>query len=593
MTKLIEPKDFFQSRPSLQYFGGEYFARFLMRILRFNDLNELYDKIHHLKGLDFIEVLVKELNINLIFNENELKRIPVTGPVIVTSNHPLGGLDALLLIHLISMVRKDILVVSNNLFKKISNIENFFIDTNMQDNAPFNYSSACKHLQNNGILCFFPAGNTSSFEASSKMISDKAWELNTMDFIHKMQVPIIPFFFQVKRKRMLKITRELPVQIKQASMPIELFHLKNKSIIARIGKPVQTEDQQKFDQTERFSRFLRAKTYGLEDNRKVKFYFFKNLLPKAKPEEIAPPVDARLIQKEIAQLKKNHLLFAIKEYHVFCCPSAVIPNILKEIGRLREITFREVGEGTNLSLDLDEYDIYYHQMFIWDEENQCLVGAYRLGLGQEIMYRYGRNGFYLNSLFRLGESLEPILSHSVELGRSFVVKDYQRKPMPLFLLWKGILYFLLKNSQYRYLFGPVSISNNYSIISKELIISTITSHYYSHEHGRHIKPINPFRFRTSLDNIHALSEISGQDLNKLDNVVGDLDAINQGIPVLLKKYLKLNAKIAGFNVDPKFNDCLDGLIILDIFDVPVNIIESLGKEVNDGSLLDRFYSNRE
>jgi len=593
MTKLIDPKDFVQSNPTLQYFGGEFFVRFLMRILSFHRLNDLYEKIHELQGLAFIEVLISQLKIKLIYNENELKRIPATGPVIVASNHPLGGLDALMLIYLISFVRKDIKVVSNPLFTKISNIEPFFIDIKDLEKNSTNKSSAQKHLEENGILCIFPTGNTSSFEAASKLIYDKAWNIDIVDFIKKVEVPVVPFFFQVKRKRMIKINMDIPDPIKNASLPIELFHLKNKSVTARIGKPMPVADQQKFEQTDTFSRFLRAKTYGLENNQKIRFYFFKNLLPKAKPEKIVEPVQPKLIQKEILGLKKNYLLFNIKEYQVFCAPSTVMPNIIREIGRLREITFREVGEGSNHSIDLDEYDLYYHQMFIWDEENQSLVGAYRLGLGQEIMFRYGRSGFYLNSLFQLNEALDPVLTQSVELGRSFVVKDYQRKPMPLFLLWKGILYFLLKNNQYRYLIGPVSISNNYSSVSKELIIKTITNHYLCDELAKHIKPKKTFRFQSSEENINALTEDSGHDLNKLDNLVGELDQINSGIPVLLKKYLKLNARIAGFNVDPKFNNCLDGLIVLDIFNVPVNIIESLGKEVNDGSLLDRFYSSRE
>ncbi len=593
MTKLIDPKNFVQSNPALQYVGGEFFARFLMRLLRFDQLNTLYDKIHQLTDFEFIEVLINELKIKLIFDENELRRIPVAGPVIITSNHPLGGLDALLLIRLISFVRKDIKVVSNPLFRKISNIEKFFIANNELDNKHFDQTSAEKHIQNNGILCFFPAGNTSSFEASSRMMCDKAWKLDIIEFIKNSKVPVVPFFFQVKRKRMIKINMEIPDPIKNLSLPTELFFLKKKSVTARIGKSMPVEEQEKFDQTERFSRFLRAKTYGLENNRKVKFFYMKNLLPTTKPEEIAEPVDPKLIQKEIQYFRKSHLLFTVKEYQVYCVPSNLIPNILREIGRLREITFREVGEGTNHSLDLDEYDLYYHQLFIWDDENQRLVGAYRLGLGQEIMYRYGRSGFYLNSLFQLDEPLEPILNQAVELGRSFVVKDYQRKPMPLFLLWKGILYFLLKNNQYRYLIGPVSISDNYTAVSKELIIRTITEHYFNDEIARHIKPKKMYRFHSSKENIMALTENNGHDLNKLDNLVGELDSVNSGIPVLLKKYLKLNAKIAGFNVDPKFNYSLDGLIILDIFDVPLNTIESLSKEVNDGSLLDRFYSNRE
>jgi putative hemolysin len=271
----------------------------------------------------------------------------------------------------------------------------------------------------------------------------------------------------------------------------------------------------------------------------------------------------------------------------------LIPNILNEIGRLREITFREVGEGTNRSIDIDEYDLYYNQMFIWDEDEHRIVGAYRLGKGKDIMEQLGRRGFYLHSLFRISENFKPILNESIELGRSFVIKEYQRKPMPLFLLWKGILYFLLKNPEYRYLIGPVSISNNYSKVSKDLIIRFIMKNHLNWRMAQHIKPRNSYKFKSDNEDLNLLMENMEHDINRLDKTIGDLDELNSGLPVLLKKYIKLNAEIIGFNVDPKFNNCLDGLIVLDVYNVPKTTIESLSKEANDGSILDRFYGSRE
>ena len=260
---------------------------------------------------------------------------------------------------------------------------------------------------------------------------------------------------------------------------------------------------------------------------------------------------------------------------------------------MREVTFREVGEGTNQSSDIDEFDLYYNQMFIWDNDEECMIGAYRLGKGHDIVRQFGKRGFYFNSLFRASDSLLGILEQSLELGRSFVIREYQRRPMPLFLLWKGILYFLLKNPEYRYMIGPVSISNNYSKISKDLIISFILKNHFEWKIAQHIRPRNSYKFKSDNPNINILMDNMEEDINKLDKCIGDFDELNTGLPVLLKKYIKLNAKIIGFNVDPKFNNCLDGLIILDVYDVPKSIIESLSKEVNDGSILERFYSNRE
>lgn len=309
-------------------------------------------------------------------------------------------------------------------------------------------------------------------------------------------------------------------------------------------------------------------------------------------EEIAAASSNEMIVTEIASLCDERLLFKVKNFTVYCAPSSEIPTILYEIGRLRELTFREVGEGTNRSIDLDEFDLYYNQLFIWDETEKRLVGAYRIGKGADILHDFGVRGFYVQSLFKLKEAFEPTLEQSLELGRSFVVKEYQRQPMPLFLLWKGILYFLLKNPEYRYLIGPVSISDDYSKTSKELIIKFIMSHHFDWQNARHISPRKSYKFKSQDPNMNVIME-NLDDINKLDRFIGDVDQLNTGLPVLLKKYIKLNAKIVGFNVDPKFNNCLDGLILLDVYDVPKNTIESLSKEANDGSILNRFYTNRE
>ena len=263
---------------------------------------------------------------------------------------------------------------------------------------------------------------------------------------------------------------------------------------------------------------------------------------------------------------------------------------MNELGRLREITFREVGEGTNHATDVDEFDLYYNQLIIWDNEGQQIVGGYRVGKGNEIYDQFGIKGFYTQSLFKMKRGFVDTLRQSLELGRSFIVKEYQRKPMPLFLLWKGILYLLLKNPEYRFLMGPVSISNTYSGISKELIIRYIMANFFDYKRAAFVKPRNRFKVTTNDQHLNTALENMTPDLHSLDKFIGDIDQYNSGLPILLKKYLGLNAKIVSFNVDPKFNDCIDGLLILDIFDVPKSTIESFSKEINDTDILNRIFS---
>lgn len=258
-----------------------------------------------------------------------------------------------------------------------------------------------------------------------------------------------------------------------------------------------------------------------------------------------------------------------------------------ELGRLREITFRSVGEGTNKSMDIDEYDLYYQHLFIWDSEAEKIVGAYRVGLGNEILTQYGVRGFYIQSLFRMKYRFKKVLKQSIELGRSFIIEEYQKKPLPLFLLWKGILYFLIKNEDYRYLIGPVSISNEFSEFSRSMIIKFVQLNYFNHEFARYIRP----RMKYNVPGYNIDEDIlleSAENLNKFDKLLSDIETSGFKMPVLLKKYLKLNGKIIGFNLDPKFNNALDGLLILDLFDVPMETIAALSKEIKDDAIMERF-----
>ncbi|MBE9492362.1 MAG: GNAT family N-acetyltransferase, partial [Bacteroidetes bacterium] len=305
-------------------------------------------------------------------------------------------------------------------------------------------------------------------------------------------------------------------------------------------------------------------------------------------EDVIDPVSSLDIEKEVEQIQDEYLLFRLQEYSIFCVPTRKIPNIIREIGRLREITYREVGEGTNKSMDIDEFDPYFEQIFIWDNEAKKIAGGYRVGKGRNILKEYGIKGFYIQTLFRIGQQMIPILNETIELGRSFIVKEYQKKIFSLFLLWKGILYVLLKHPEYRYLIGPVSISSTFSDLSKALTVEFIKANYFNYELAEYIKPRKEFRYKIDKTiNMEAFLRDTENDTGKLDRFIQDIDPSFR-TPVLLKKYFNLNAEILGFNVDPKFNNCLDGLMILDLLDVPMNTIEGLSKEINDSSILERF-----
>jgi putative hemolysin len=591
--QLVDPKDF-RKAAGLNTVGGDSIAKMLMAILKINKINKEYAEIDNLEGLDFLNAILDKLQIKYEISSEELQRIPKKGPFIIVSNHPYGGIDGVILLKIVAEIRPDFKAMANFLLRRIEPIKDYIIPVDPFEGesqiaaSVTGIKNALNHLREGKPLGIFPAGEVSTlYNTESPGVADKRWNDSIIKFIKKVEVPIIPVYFKGTNSRLFHILGLIHPMLRTAKLPSELFNKKNKVVKLRMGLPISVVEQNEFTDIARFGRYLRLKTYALGSSIEVKKFFNYGLKPEPKPEQIIDPVSPELIQSEVESLTANYLLFKSKNFCVYCAPSVEMPNIMTEIGRLREVTFREVGEGTNRKIDVDEFDLYFNQLFIWDEEVKTIVGAYRVGKGKEILERYGRKGFYIQSLFKIGSGFAPILGQSIELGRSFIVKEYQRKPMPLFLLWKGILYFLIKNPEYRYLIGPVSISSRFSNFSKGLIINFMKTNYFDHEFARFITPRNSFSVPVSKDDTEVIFEKSN-DLNKLDKFIQDIEPDDFRMPVLLKKYIKLNGRIIGFNVDPKFNNALDGLLILDLFQVPIETITSLSREINDKSLLDRF-----
>lgn len=278
---------------------------------------------------------------------------------------------------------------------------------------------------------------------------------------------------------------------------------------------------------------------------------------------IVAPVDPELLQRDIDTLPVEQLLVESDDLIVYHARSPQIPHLLQEIGRLREITFRAVGEGSGKAIDLDEFDAYYTHLFIWNKTKGGLVGAYRLGLTDEIVRKHGVRGLYTSTLFDFAPLLFAQVGPSLEMGRSFVRQEYQKGYLPLLMLWKGVGHFVVKHPKYRMLFGAVSITDEYQSLSKQLMVKFLRLHGMDDDRSRYVTPRTAFVESPVRDWTRA----AGQAVREIDDVntlVGDLEPDGKGVPILLKQYLKLGGKILGFNIDPDFSNVLDGLIMVDL-----------------------------
>jgi hypothetical protein len=300
---------------------------------------------------------------------------------------------------------------------------------------------------------------------------------------------------------------------------------------------------------------------------------------KKMPKDIVKQGSVSEMIHEIELLKKCEArLLESNNYEVYFAKSDQIPSIMYEIGRLREITFREVGEGTNESIDIDQYDTFYHHLILWDREAKKIAGAYRMGMGEEIYKKFGIEGFYVHSLFRLEPELYDMMAHTIEMGRAFIIKEYQQKPMPLFLLWKGIVHVTLRYPNHKFLMGGVSISNKFSEFSKSLMIEFMRSNYYDPFIAQYVRPKKEYKVKLKDCDKDFVFDATKSDLNKFDRIIEEVEPGALRLPVLIKKYVKQNAKLVSFNVDPAFNNAIDGLMYIRVADLPESTVKPVLEE---------------
>jgi putative hemolysin len=561
---------------------GEWLLTSIKHLLGIERLNKMYNENYSKSGLDFVDSVFDELNIKYSIPEEFKKNIPPVGPFIIIANHPLGGIDGLLLLKLICKIRPDFKLQGNFLVQQIEPIKDLILPVNPFENFKSARSSykgikgAYKHLREGNSLGIFPAGEVSSYQLKDFKITDRQWQKSSIRFIQKAGVPVIPIYIHGYNSTLFYLLGQIHPLLRTAKLPSELLNKDKQTIKIQIRKSIAPKTINSFTTLKSLTHYLRAKTYSLNQTLQIETFFkFRNNKKEEPKQNIIDPVNIELIQSDLNKLAEEYLIFSQGSFSVYCAPFYSIPYIIQEIGRLREITFREVGEGTNKSIDLDQFDIYYNHLIIWDNVKKQIVGSYRIGKGKDIINQYGRNGFYISSLFKIKKGFDTVLEKTFELGRSFIVKEYQRQPISLFLLWKGILWYLMKNPDYQYLMGPVSISNDFSKQSKSLIVQFIKENHFDFALSTYINPRKKFKIpKNILQNNEVILEGIDDNIKILDLYINEFQPA-LSIPVLLKKYLQLNGKIIGFNIDPGFNNCLDGLMFVNISDIPFRMLDSL------------------
>ena len=527
-----------------------------------------------------LENLLAEMRIELRVGAGDQARIPASGPVVVIANHPYGVLDGALLTVLLTRVRPDVKVLANSLLGDIPELQRhcIFVDAFDTDHSGETNRKAVREalawLQQGHMLAIFPAGEVSHWKVPPAQIADPEWNYTAVRLIRRTGATALPVFFCGHNSVGFQVLGMIHPKLRTAFLLQEFLKQEGRTVEVRVGSPVSADAIPSLSDDREAIDYLRWRTYLLARRSKSHASWpsaMRSRFVSRIQESIAGPLEPESLNQEIAHLPADRCLAENSDFAVYLGVANEIPNLLLEVGRLREVTFRGVGEGTGKARDLDSFDEYYWHLLLWNKTKQELVGAYRAGNTAEIIASRGIDGLYTSTLFRYDSRLFEKLGPALELGRSFVRPEYQRQYAPLLLLWKGIARLVATHPEIPVLFGAVSISNDYSPASREIIYRFFESRMQEDGLAVHIVPRRKFRPGLLRNwDCRAMCR-SLRDLEELP--ITDVESDGKGLPILLKQYAKIGGKLLGFNVDRKFSDVLDGLVLVDLRQTEPAVLE--------------------
>ncbi|KZN36809.1 GNAT family N-acyltransferase [Pseudoalteromonas luteoviolacea] len=519
------------------------------------------DTYPHLEGLEFVEQVLEELDFDARFKPKQIEHIPSEGSVVIVANHPIGSLDALALIKVLAKARPDLKVVANRMLMSITPMHSLLLPVDNLSNASRKQELANiqKHLKAEGALLIFPAGEVSRLSPTG--IKDCKWNSGFLRMAKKANCPILPIFIKAKNSPLFYGTSMIYKPLASLLLVKEMFKQRQKSLEFEIGASIPPTSYRLDNLKDKeVVALIRKQLYRLNS---------KKSLPLKTQTPIAMPECKKELKKAIEQCER--LGETADGMQIYLYQYQGSSAIFRELGRLREIAFRAVGEGSGKRRDTDKYDMYYQQLVLWDAKQLELVGAYRLASARQVVKEHGVKGLYTSSLFSYKDDMQSYFDQGLELGRSFVQPKYWGRKS-LDYLWYGIGAFIKRYPEHRYLFGPVSLSNSLPDKAKAMLVYHY-QHYFS-QLPELAMPNNEFKLSQSqLSTCQSL--FSGEDVKEdfaeLKHILANMGA---QVPTLFKQYTELceenGANFLSFSIDPDFNNCIDGLVLVDLTKLKAN-----------------------
>ncbi|MGI0152723.1 GNAT family N-acyltransferase [Pseudidiomarina sp. WS423] len=507
------------------------------------------------QGLEFVEQVLDFFNFTYTARDNELDHIPSDGRVVIVANHPIGSLDGLALLKLVSAQRGDVKILANDMLGAIGPLQElmfpvrvFRSGSNGSAGERERLKKVYQHLQDEGALIVFPAGEVSRLRPQG--VRDGHWQTGFLKLALRCQAPVLPVFIGAHNSPWFYGASMLYKPLATLLLVQEMVRQRSGHINFRIGEliPLSSFAGDQLSLPMR-AKLFRKHVYRLGQDR-------PGLLKSQRP--IARSEARERLQQALQDCECLGETADGKSIYLYRYQGN--SPIMRELGRLREVAFRAVDEGTGKRRDLDNFDTWYLHLILWDPQDLEIAGAYRLGDTKAILAQHGVAGLYSQTLFEYQPQLLPLLEQGLELGRSFVQPRYWGK-RSLDYLWQGIGALLRRHPEYRYLFGPVTMSASLPKLAQDAMVQFFAEQFPDPD-GLAV-PRAPYQ---ALE--RPLPPPSGDYLQDFTHLKHHLAHQGVAIPTLYKQYADLcepgGVRFIGFNVDADFADAVDGLVWVDI-----------------------------
>jgi len=540
-------------------------------LLKTGKLNRLYDQ--HIRDShvdDAFGNCLKAFGASYYTEDASTHHVPRTGPLMVVSNHPFGGVDGIMLMDLLLSQRSDVKILANHMLHAIPEIQDkvipvdVFSSKNKMSNGRA-LKKAIDWVKGGGALIVFPAGAVAHFQWKKIKIAEAQWNAHVAKMIRMTQAAVLPIHVVGRNSMVYQSIGSFSAVLRSLMLGREMVNKKNKKMRIIVGKSIPWKKLEGFEDNSLLINYLKdTVSFMRQRDRKKMFILPKFKEKKLKMEDVIAALDPEMLALEIEALPPSCHMIQRQDLSVYVAEAKQMPHVMKEIGRLRELSYRDVEEGSGLSCDVDLFDYYYLHLFVWNHVTSEVVGAYRLGLVDKILKMKGKKGLYTHTLFKYKAPFIDHVSDSIELGRSFIRPEYQQAFGVLPLLWRGICLYMVRHPQYRKLFGGVSISNGYKKRSKNLMVQFLKTHNSDPYLSHFVNARTPYRFKKKHRSIKHMVKKSARNMDDVSLAISSVEKDSKGIPVLVKHYLKLKANFLSFNVDKEFANVVDGLILVDM-----------------------------